>query len=220
MKHKILFADDDSMLRTLLSDILTNNDYQVLLAKDGQEAVDIFFKYTDISLCILDVMMPIYTGYEVLETIREHSNVPIIMLTALGQEQDELKGLKTGANDYISKPFSYPILMARIENLLVKQNQVYESDKLRVDTSGHTVFVENQEVFLSHKEFFLLTSLIAYEGKVVDREQLLGNIWGYDYEGEIRTVDTHIKLLRKKLGVCGEYIVTVRGSGYKFQVKS
>ncbi|MFI3249508.1 MAG: response regulator transcription factor [Eubacteriales bacterium] len=220
MKHKILFADDDSMLRTLLLDILTNNDYQVLLAKDGQEAVDIFFQYTDISLCILDVMMPIYTGYEVLETIREHSNVPIIMLTALGQEQDELKGLKKGANDYISKPFSYPILMARIENLLVKQNQVYERDKLRVDTSGHTVFVENHEVSLSHKEFFLLSSLIAHEGKVVSREQLLGNIWGYDYDGEIRTVDTHVKLLRKKLGICGEYVVTVRGSGYKFQVKS
>lgn len=223
MVTKILIADDDPMLRRLLSDIMKKQGYQVYLAENGEEALDIFFQERDISLCLIDVMMPVYTGYEVLESIREHSQVPVILLTALDEETSELKGLKKGANDYIAKPFSYAVLLARVENLLKKEMQQLEqqADKgdLKIDFLGHIVWVEGEEVTLNHKEFSLLTHLVSNENQVLSREQLLAKSWGYDYEGEIRTVDTHVKMLRKKLANCGDYVVTVRGSGYKFQVR-
>lgn len=224
MNTKILIADDDQMLRRLLSDIIKKQGYEAILAKDGQEALDVFFHEGDISLCILDVMMPIYTGYEVLESIREHSQVPVVMLTALDEELSELKGLQKGADDYISKPFSYAILLARVEKLLKKEmqqlEQTSEKGKLKIDFLGHMVQREGEEIALNNKEFSLLVHLVTNENQVLSREQLLAKSWGYDYEGEIRTVDTHVKMLRKKLGDCGEYVVTVRGAGYKFQVKT
>lgn len=223
METKILIADDDQMLRRLLSDIMKKQGYRVYIAQDGQEALDIFFEERNISLCILDVMMPVYTGYEVLESIREHSQVPVVLLTAMDEETNELKGLKKGADDYIAKPFSYAILLARVENLLRKEQQqleqMGEKGELKIDFSGHILWVAGEEVMLNHKEFSLLTHLATNENQVLSREQLLAKSWGYDYEGEIRTVDTHIKMVRKKLGHCGDYIVTVRGSGYKFQVR-
>ncbi|MFI3177372.1 MAG: response regulator transcription factor [Eubacteriales bacterium] len=222
MSAKILIADDDPMLRRLLGDILRKQSYETVLTADGQEAMDQFFDQGDIDLCILDVMMPYYTGYEVLEVIREHSDVPVIMLTALGTETNELDGLQQGANDYIAKPCSYPILLARVENLLQmnlkKKEQVWIGGALSVDCKGHLVWVAGQEVLLNNKEFTLLSMLITNEDQVLSREQLLDHIWGYDYEGDIRTVDTHVKMLRKKLEQCGDYIVTVRGAGYKLQV--
>lgn len=220
MKHRILIADDDSALRRLLSDILETEDYDVLLACDGQDALDQFFAHRDISLCILDVMMPKYTGYEVLDTIREHSNVPVIMLTALGDETDELKGFHKGANDYVAKPFSFPILLARVARLFQEKKSVYENQDLKVDLDGHVVWVCGEEIQLTPKEFSILTLFIANEGQVLSRDQVLDKAWSYDYDGETRTVDTHVKMLRKKLGVCGEYIATARGIGYKFMVKS
>lgn len=223
LKQNILVADDDAMLRRLLSDMLKKNGYEVVLAENGQESLDFFFGSTDFQLCILDVMMPIYTGYEVLETIREHSEVPIIMLTALGEESSELKGLQRGADDYIAKPFSYDVLLARVNNILKKelknQEKVLEFGNITLDQRGHSISVDGTEVTLNPKEYALFSLFATHSGQVFTREQLLSNIWGYDYEGEIRTVDTHVKMLRKKLGNYGETIVTVRGTGYKFQVK-
>lgn len=224
MKETILIADDEPMLLRLLSDMLKKSGYKVVLATNGEEAIDQFFQNNRISLCILDVMMPIYSGYEVLETIREHSDVPVIMLTALGEETSELKGLQKGADDYISKPFSYEILMARVENLLKKsrkdQSKTIQVGEIFLDQLGHCVLVEGVDVQLNPKEYDLFTLFVVNLGQVFSREQLLNKIWGYDYEGEIRTVDTHIKMLRKKLGSCGTCIVTVRGTGYKMQVSS
>ncbi len=223
MYIKILVADDDAMLRRLLADILRKQDYQVFLAENGEEAQALFFKEKGISLCILDVMMPKATGLEVLATIRAHSDVPVILLTALDEEVHELKGLKQGADDYIAKPFSYEILLARVENLLKKGQKILgqqmEKGEIFVDLLSHTVEVEGTEVVLNNKEFSLLCHFMENENLVLTREQLLEKIWGFGYEGEIRTVDTHVKMLRKKLGKWGEYVVTVRGTGYKFQVK-
>lgn len=219
---KILIADDDIAIRRLLIDILEVelSDCQVIAAEDGGQALDLFFKETEVDLCILDIMMPVYNGYEVLETIREHSNVPVIMLTAMGGTQDELKGFEKGVSDYISKPFSLPILMARLQRLLQEKKKIFEFKQLKVDLEGHKVWVEEEEVALTPREFSLLSQLIVNEGLVLTRDQLLDKAWRYDYEGEARTVDTHIKMLRKKLGICGEYIATVRGLGYKFEVAS
>lgn len=222
MNYKILVADDDPILRRLMSDIIKKQNYQPILAQNGQEAIDLFFKNTDVSLCILDVMMPIYTGYEVLETIREHSDLPVIVLTAMGDENSEIEGFNKGADDYIAKPFSYPVLLARIERLLNKerktQEQIYENGEIKVDFKGHRVFISKEEIILNNKEFAMLSYLIINQAQVLSREQLLDKIWGYDYDGEIRTVDTHVKMLRKKMKNYGKYIVTVRGTGYKFQV--
>lgn len=222
MKEKIFIADDDCMLRRVLSDFMKKQGYQVILAEDGQEALDLFFAEKDISLCILDVMMPHYTGYEVLETIREHSDVPVIMFTALGEEDNEIKGFHQGADDYIAKPFSFPILLARMEALLKKERKNKEETitegLLTMEVSSRSVLVEGEEIQLNNKEFALLLFFLQNQNQVLNREQLLNKVWGYDYEGEIRTVDTHVKMLRKKLLSCQEYIVTVRGLGYKFQV--
>lgn len=222
MSFKILIADDDSKIGRLLHDVVKKQGYTPLVAENGQQALDLFFEHSDISLCILDVMMPIYTGLEVLQTIREHSQVPVMLLTALGEEVHELKGFRSGADDYVAKPFSLGILMARIENLLKKeiltQEQPLEQGEVKLDLKGYRTWVHGEEVALNNKEFALLTLFMEHEGQVLSREQLLNKIWGYDYEGEIRTVDTHIKMLRKKLEDCGEYIQTIRGVGYKFVV--
>lgn len=222
MNETILIADDEPMLLRLLSDMLKKQGYKLLLANNGEEAIDLFFQNKNVSLCILDVMMPVYTGYEVLETLREHSDVSVIMLTALGEEASELKSLRNGADDYISKPFSHDILMARVENLLKKQrkeeSQIIEVGDMTLDQRGHCVLINGTDMQLNPKEYELFTLFALNNGQVFSREQLLSKIWGYDYEGEIRTVDTHIKMLRKKLGDCGECIVTVRGTGYKMQV--
>lgn len=220
MNQKILIADDDSALRRLLSDILETEGYEVILACDGQEAMDCFFTQSDIALCILDVMMPKYNGYEVLDTLREHSDVPVIMLTALGDECDELKGFHKGANDYVAKPFSFPILLARVARLFQEKKTIFEKEGLKVDLDGHVVWAFGEEVQLTPKEFSILRIFIANEGQVLSRDQVLDKAWSYDYDGESRTVDTHVKMLRKKLGECGEYIATARGIGYKFMVKS
>lgn len=217
---KILIADDDPSIRCLLVDILEVEleNCQVLEAQNGQEALDLFFQETDISLCIFDVMMPIYDGYEVVETIREHSNVPIIMLTAMGATKDELKGFNKGVSDYIAKPFHLPILIARLQRLLKEEKSIFESSDLKVDFDGHVVWLKGEEIQLTPREFSLLAQLIKNKGLVLSREQLLDRAWSYDYEGETRTVDSHIKSLRKKLG--DDYITTVRGAGYKFHVPS
>lgn len=208
MKQKILIADDDQMLRRLLFDMLKNKGYEVILAENGKEALDLFFAHNDISLCVLDVMMPIYSGYEVLETLREHSDVPIILLTALDQEENEVKGLRQGADDYVSKPFSYDVLLARLENFLKKEQKtlekVIELGEIILDQKGHSLQLSGEDVQLNPKEYALFALFATHVGQVFSREQLLSHIWGYDYDGEIRTVDTHIKMLRKKLGDHGE----------------
>ncbi len=225
MKINILIAEDDLVMQKLLSDIVRKQGYNPITASDGQEALDRFFEQpknsdSTIDLCILDVMMPIYTGWEVLESIREYSDVPIMMLTALGDESHELKGLKSGANEFITKPFSYPILIARIENLL-KQTQkeqlkAIEVGKLSFCNETREIVADGNKIELNNKEYLLLEYFLGNQKKVLTRDQILIQIWGFDYDGDVRTVDTHIKMLRKKLGSCGEYIQTVRGVGYQF----
>lgn len=216
---KILVADDDPSIRCLLVDILEVEieGIKVLEAENGEQALELFFKEPDVALCILDVMMPVYDGYEVVETIREHSTVPIIMLTALGETKDELKGFHKGVSDYIAKPFHLPIFLARLQRLLKEERKIYKYSDMKVDLAGHVVWVKEEEILLTPQEFSLLAQLIKNEGLVLTRDQLLDKAWSYDYEGEVRTVDTHIKTLRKKLGPCGDCISTVRGSGYKLQ---
>ncbi len=220
MSVKILVADDEGSIRELLSDTLELEleDCQILLAEDGQEAIDLFFSETEVSLCILDVMMPKYDGYQVLETIREHSDVPILMLTALGKPEQEVKGFDKGVSDYVSKPFDLTVLMARVKRLLKDEKKFHQYDEMKVDLEGHNVWISNSLLSLTPREFSLFAQLIQNESIVLSREQLLVKAWGYDYEGESRTVDTHIKSLRKKLGKYGEYIHTIRRTGYKFQV--
>lgn len=220
MEIKILIADDEESLCNLLVDVLEDQipNCKVIIAENGEEAIDMFFKETDISLCILDLMMPIYDGYEVLETIREHSDVPIIMLTAKGSTENEVKGFDKGVNDYISKPFTLPILIARIQRLIKEVKKIYEYDNLKIDLDGHNIWIKDEEILLTPREFSLLKQLVTNKGLVLTRYQLIDKAWGYDYEGEDRTVDTHIKTLRKKLGEYGDFIATVRGAGYKFEV--
>lgn len=222
MNEKILIADDDMMLRRLLSDMLKKQNYEVVLAEDGEQAIKLFFETDNITLCIIDVMMPVYDGYDVVKAIREHSEVPIIMLTALGDVENELKGFRFGVDDYISKPFSYEIILARVENLIKKCGTITDTTlkfgDFTLDQKAHRVFINNDEILLNPKEYALFNLFATYLGQVFSREQLLAKIWGYDYEGEIRTVDTHIKMLRKKLGSYGDHIFTVRGTGYRMQV--
>lgn len=224
MSLNILVADDDDILRGLICDILKKQGYCVIEAKDGKEVLDIYFSSKDISLCILDVMMPIYNGWKVLEEIRKFDETPILMLTALENEQYEVKGLNYGADDYITKPFSYPIFIARVENLLKKAKKellsVKEYGDLKINNQSHKVFINNENIYLNNKEYRLLYYLTLNKGLVLSREKILYNIWGFDFEGDIRIVDAHIKMLRSKLKHCAEYIVTVRGLGYKFEVKS
>lgn len=221
MAISLLLADDDELLRSLVKEILEEEGYIVYEAVNGTEALHIFYEHSDLALVILDVMMPEIDGIEVLNDIRKLSDVPVLMLTALGDSNSELLGLRSGANDYVSKPFHYEILLERIKNLLKMFNTRGLMNStigiLTVDFDGRKVFVKEEEVVLNNKEFQLLEYLISNQGIVLSREKILDRIWGYDYEGDIRTIDTHVKMLRANLGKAGSYIKTIRGVGYSFE---
>lgn len=224
-KLKILVVDDESRMRKLVRDFLVRKDYEVLEAGDGEEALDIFYATKDISLIILDVMMPKLTGWEVCREIRENSKVPIIMLTAKGDESDELQGFELGVDEYISKPFSPKILVARIEAILRRSNKLDQNENIEVggiviSPQAHLVTVDGQRVDLSYKEFELLSYFVENQGIALSREKILNNVWNYDYYGDARTIDTHVKKLRSKLGAKGDYIKTIWGMGYKFEVEA
>lgn len=220
-KLKVLVVDDEERMRKLISDFLKLKDFDVIEAGDGDEAVDKFFSDKDIALIILDVMMPKMNGWDVLKTIREHSKVPVIMLTARSEEQDELKGFEYGADEYISKPFSPKILVARVEAILrrsgINQDDVINIGGIEIDKSAHSVKIDGAEVELSFKEYELLVYFIENKGIALSREKILNNVWNYDYFGDARTIDTHVKKLRAKMGTKGDYIKTVWGMGYKFE---
>ncbi|OLR62358.1 DNA-binding response regulator [Anaerostipes sp. 992a] len=219
---KVLVVDDESRMRKLVKDFLNKKGFIVLEAADGEEAIDIFFSDNSINLLILDVMMPKMDGWEVVKEVRKVSKVPIIMLTARGQEQDELLGFELGVDEYISKPFSPKILVARVEAILRRSNQlnedVIEAGGITLDITAHKVLIEETEVELSYKEFELLTYFMKNQNVALSREKILNHVWNYDYFGDARTIDTHVKKLRSKLGDKGEYIRTVWGMGYKFEV--
>ena len=220
-KLKVLVVDDESRMRKLVKDFLVKKDFDVVEAEDGEQAIDIFYSDKDISLIILDVMMPKMNGYEVCRTIRKDSKVPIIMLTAKSEEQDELLGFNLGVDEYISKPFSPKILVARVEAILRRTNATAE-DKLEyegivIDRMAHSVCIDGKVVDLSYKEFELLTYFVENRGIALSREKILNNVWNYDYFGDARTIDTHVKKLRSKMGDKGDYIKTVWGLGYKFE---
>ena len=223
MNAEILVVDDESRMRKLVKDFLVRRDFEVLEAGDGEEAVDIFFQEKDIALIILDVMMPKMDGWEVCRTIRKHSQVPIIMLTAKGEERDELLGFELGVDEYISKPFSPKILVARVEAILRRSGglsaDVLTAGGITLDKTAHFVTVDGEKVELSFKEFELLEYFMENQGIALSREKILNNVWNYDYFGEARTIDTHVKKLRSKLGAKGDYIKTIWGMGYKFEVE-
>ncbi|MBR6527878.1 MAG: response regulator transcription factor [Lachnospiraceae bacterium] len=223
MKSRILVVDDESRMRKLVRDFLVRKEFEVLEAGDGEAAVDLFFQEKDIDLIILDVMMPKMDGWEVCRTIRKHSQVPIIMLTAKGEERDELRGFELGADEYISKPFSPKILVARVEAILRRSGSlnadVLSLGGIQLDKTAHQVSVDGQEVELSFKEFELLEYFMENQGIALSREKILNNVWNYDYFGEARTIDTHVKKLRSKMGAKGDYIKTIWGMGYKFEVE-
>ena len=219
---KILVVDDESRMRKLVKDFLAKKEYEVIEAEDGAQAVDIFFANKDISLVILDVMMPKMDGFAVCREIRAHSKVPIIMLTARGDERDELQGFELGVDEYISKPFSPKILVARVEAIL---RRICQSDKeeilsvggIEVNKSAHMVKINGRDIDLSFKEFELLVYFMENEGIALSREKILNNVWNYDYFGDARTIDTHVKKLRSKMGDKGEMIKTIWGMGYKLE---
>ena len=220
---KILVVDDESRMRKLVRDFLVKKGYDVVEAGDGEEALDKFYADKEISLIILDVMMPKMNGFEVCREIREHSKVPIIMLTAKGGENDELNGFELGVDEYISKPFSPKILVARVEAILRRTNQTDEAQTLTagaitIDQSARIVTIDGKPVELSYKEFELLTYFIENAGIALSREKILNSVWNYDYFGDARTIDTHVKKLRSKMGSHGDYIKTIWGMGYKFEV--
>lgn len=225
-KLKILVVDDESRMRKLVRDFLVCQDYEVLEAGDGEEALDIFYREKDIALLILDVMMPKMNGWEVCREVRENSKVPIIMLTAKSDESDELMGFDLGVDEYISKPFSPKILVARVEAILRRTNQIGDSSQIKkaglivLDKTAHEVTIDGKSVELSFKEFELLEYFMDNQGIALSRERILNSVWNYDYFGDARTIDTHVKKLRSKLGKQGEYIKTVWGMGYKFEVEA
>ena len=223
-KMKILVVDDESRMRKLVKDFLTRAGYQVLEAGDGMEAMDLFYEDKDIALIILDVMMPKMDGWQVCREVREHSKVPIIMLTARSEERDELQGFELGVDEYISKPFSPKILVARVGAILRRTNGTDMSDILdaggiKINKAAHSVMIDDKVIDLSYKEFELLTYFVENQGIALSREKILNNVWNYDYFGDARTIDTHVKKLRSKLGDKGEYIKTIWGMGYKFEVE-
>lgn len=221
---KILVVDDESRMRKLVKDFLTRAGYQVLEAQDGEEAVDTFYSTKGINLLVLDVMMPKMDGWEVVKEIRKVSKVPIIMLTAKDQEQDELLGFELGVDEYISKPFSPKILVARV-NAILKRGRAAASEDLIdagvivIDKAAHLVKIDDVPIDLSVKEFELLTYFVENQKMALSREKILNNVWDYDYFGDARTIDTHVKKLRSKLGEKGNYIKTIWGMGYKFEVE-
>ena len=237
-KMKILVVDDEARMRKLVSDFLTKSGYTVLEAGDGSEALDIFFEQKDIALVILDVMMPKMDGWQTCREIRQYSKVPIIMLTARSDEKDELQGFQLGVDEYISKPFSPKILVARVEAILRRTGQTESEDKLsmggivldkeahsvtidgkeiELSRSAHEVVIDGEKIDLSFKEFELLAYFMENKGIALSREKILNNVWNYDYFGDARTIDTHVKKLRSKMGEKGDLIKTIWGMGYKFE---
>ena len=220
---KVLMVDDESRMRKLVSDFLTRKGYEVIEAGDGEEAIDKFYEDKDIALIILDVMMPKMNGWDVCKEIRKNSNVPIIMLTAKSDEASELNGFDCGADEYISKPFSPKILTARVDALIrrsysIDSSEIIDVGGIIINNAAHIVKINDEEIELSFKEFELLTYFVDNKGIALSREKILNNVWNYDYFGDARTIDTHVKKLRKKLGDKGDYIKTIWGMGYKFEV--
>ena len=219
---KILVADDEARMRRLVKDFLVKKDFEVIEACDGAEACDIFFNDQSIALIILDVMMPKMDGWQVCREIREYSKVPIILLTAKSEERDELLGFELGVDEYITKPFSPKILTARVEAILRRTVSVAPDEKLEIsgiilDKAAHRVLVEGKDIDLSFKEFELLSYFMENKGIALSREKILNNVWNYDYFGDARTIDTHVKKLRAKMGDKGDLIKTIWGMGYKFE---
>ncbi|MBH1940291.1 response regulator transcription factor [Mobilitalea sibirica] len=223
-KLKILVVDDESRMRKLVKDFLVRKNYDVIEAENGEEAIDTYFSNKDIALIILDIMMPKLDGWQVCREIRQYSKVPIIMLTAKGDEKDELLGFELGVDEYISKPFSPKILVARVEAVLRRTSatdmDVIEIGGIVLDKAAHQVKIDGENVDLSFKEFELLTYFVVNKGVALSREKILNNVWNYDYFGDARTIDTHVKKLRSKMGQKGDYIKTIWGLGYKFEVDS
>lgn len=222
-KLKILVVDDESRMRKLVKDFLTKSNYDVLEAEDGSQALDIFFEQNDIALIILDVTMPKMDGWQVCKEVRSYSKVPIIMLTARADERDELQGFELGVDEYISKPFSPKILVARVEAILRRTSQFNAEETLEtagivLDKTAHIVTVDGKTVELSYKEFELLSYFMENKGIALSREKILNSVWNYDYFGDARTIDTHVKKLRSKMGEKGDLIKTIWGMGYKFEV--
>ena len=220
---KILVVDDESRMRKLVRDFLTRDGHKVVEASDGMEACDIFFETNDYDCVISDVMMPRMDGWELVRQIRAYSKVPIILLTAKAEEHDELAGFELGVDEYISKPFSPKILVARVDALLRRSGAgddmgVLEAGLIRLDKGAHIVTIDGAPIDLSFKEFELLTYFMENAGLALSREKILDGVWNYDYFGDARTIDTHVKKLRAKMGSCGDYIKTVWGMGYKFEV--
>ncbi len=223
-KIKILVVDDESRMRKLVKDFLEREGFEVLEAGDGMEAMEIFYEEKEIALIILDVMMPKMDGWQVCREVRQSSKVPIIMLTARSEERDELQGFELGIDEYISKPFSPKILVARVEAVLrrthgINASSVMDAGGIEIDKSAHMVKIDGKEIDLSFKEFELLTYFVENQGIALSREKILNNVWNYDYFGDARTIDTHVKKLRNKLGDKGNYIKTIWGMGYKFEVE-
>ncbi len=221
-KLKILVVDDESRMRKLLKDFLSMQGYEVLEAENGSVAVDLFFATQDIALVILDVMMPVMDGWQACREIRNYSKVPIIMLTAKGDERDELQGFQLGVDEYITKPFSPKILVARVEAILRRTSQTGEADTLEyegivLDKTAHVVTINGENIDLSFKEFELLAYFMENKGVALSRDKILNSVWNYDYFGDARTIDTHVKKLRSKMGGSGDRIKTVWGMGYKFE---
>lgn len=223
-KNKILVADDESRMRKLIKDYLVREDYEVIEAENGEQALDMFYMDSEISLIILDVMMPKVDGFAVLKEIRETSSIPVLMLTAKGEENDVLNGFELGADEYINKPFSPKILMARVNAVLRRSTddsigkKVVEAGGIQLDVDAHVATNDGTPVELSVKEFELLYYFINNEGIALSREKILNHVWDYDYFGDARTIDTHVKKLRSKLDDKGNYIKTIWGMGYKFEV--
>ncbi len=224
-KIKILIVDDESRMRKLVKDFLGREGYLVREAGDGMEALEIFYEEKDIALIILDVMMPRMDGWQTCKEIRQSSQVPIIMLTARSEEHDELQGFELGVDEYISKPFSPKILVARVEAILRRSHAIGTGDVIDaggiiIDKAAHQVKIDDTEIDLSFKEFELLAYFVENQGIALSREKILNNVWNYDYFGDARTIDTHVKKLRSKLGDKGNYIKTIWGMGYKFEVEA
>lgn len=221
-KRKILIVDDEERMRKLVRDFLVKKNFAVVEAVDGSEALDLFFADSEISLVILDVMMPKLDGFACAKEIRAYSKVPIIMLTAKGQERDELQGFEIGVDEYISKPFSPKVLVARVEAILRRtgkepDEELLEAGGVVLNRSAHTVTIDGQNVDLSYKEFELLSYFMENRGIALSRETILDHVWNYDYFGDTRTIDTHVKKLRSKMGEKGDLIKTIWGMGYKFE---
>ena len=224
-KIKILVVDDESRMRKLVRDFLEREGFEVLEAGDGVEAMDLFYEEKEVALVILDVMMPKMDGWQTLREIRQTSQVPVIMLTARSEERDELQGFKLGVDEYISKPFSPKILVARVEAVLRRSHavgvgEVLEAGGITVDKAAHQVKIDGKEIDLSFKEFELMAYFVENQGIALSRENILNNVWNFDYFGDARTIDTHVKKLRSKMGEKGNYIKTIWGMGYKFEVDS